>query len=141
MSCNPHCKPSFGKVDHFDPAQMPWTKATHAFWGGLQGWFPEGMEVLYVGSTPEPEPEPPSKGTLAASALFWMAQILKLWWSSAGKDLSHQKSEARNQLLKPVDTGWVESWKCKPLKLLNSSKHSSSIPVSSFFSTKESLHR
>ena len=23
MSCNPHCKPSFGKVDHFDPAQMP----------------------------------------------------------------------------------------------------------------------
>lgn len=36
--------------------------ATHAFWGGLQGWFPEGMEVLYVGTTPEPEPEPPSKG-------------------------------------------------------------------------------
>eukprot|EP00435_Cladocopium_sp_Y103_P051461 s485_g16.t1 len=35
--------------------------ATHAFWGGLQGWFPEGMEVLYVGA-PEPEPEPPSKG-------------------------------------------------------------------------------
>ena len=42
------------------------TKATHAFWGGLQGWFPEGMEVLYVGTTPEPEPEPPSKGALAA---------------------------------------------------------------------------
>ena len=33
--------------------------ATHAFWGGLQGWFPEGMEVIHVG---EPEPEPQGKG-------------------------------------------------------------------------------
>jgi len=51
-------------VSPFPPALKVWhdrllnsfrLEATHAFWGGLQGWFPEGMEVIHVG---EPEPEP-----------------------------------------------------------------------------------
>ena len=46
---------------------VPWVRflpeATHAFWGGLQGWFPDGMEILHVAS--EPEPEPPSNRSWA----------------------------------------------------------------------------
>ncbi len=69
---SPLLVPSIIHEIHNKSIIIPRTEATHAFWGGLQGWFPEGLEVIHVG---EPEPEP--QGNLDRNKSFVLKEGIK----------------------------------------------------------------